>query len=151
MSSTSTGFPRTTRDPSPPVLYVHLHLPTGAAGASDIWALPGGAPTAGSGHRLLQPDTPVPDEGDRPWSARTTDNVDRALASHGWRTVPRAQARQALSTRFGQVREDGILEAVRGEEPVWTFSEYDAVAFALRVPGSPGPSRQDGSRRGGRP
>ncbi|MFB7378085.1 hypothetical protein ACFC6U_01855 [Kitasatospora purpeofusca] len=149
MSSTSTGFRWTTRDPSPPVLYVHLHLPTGTAGASDIWAgYPHGAPTAAFGDRILQQDTPVPHAVDDPWSSRTTGDVDRALAELGWRTVPRADARQALSTAFG--REDGILEAVCGNETVWQFSEYYAVAFALRVPGDPGTSTPDGSGHGGR-
>ncbi|MFJ9521282.1 hypothetical protein ACIRPK_23905 [Kitasatospora sp. NPDC101801] len=149
MSIETAGFPWTSRTPSPPVLYVHLHLPTGAAGASEIWALPNGAPTAGAGDRILQPDTAVPDETDRPWSARTTDEVDRALAVHGWRAVPRREARRALSARFGLEREDGILQAVQGERTVWQFSEFAAVAFALRIPGTAG-SVQRGAGHGGR-
>ncbi|MFD5610500.1 hypothetical protein [Kitasatospora sp. NPDC127060] len=138
------AFPWTTRTPSPPVLYVWLHLPTGEAGASDIWALPSGAPTAGAGHRLLPPDTPVPDETGRPWSPRTTEDVDRALAGHGWRTAPRGEARRFLSARFGLVREDGLLEAVRDDETVWQTSEFGAVAFALRV--GPGLGSEPGGR-----
>ncbi|MEV7123927.1 hypothetical protein [Kitasatospora griseola] len=135
MSIDDPRFPWT-RDPSPPVLYVWLHLPTGAAGAagaSEIWALPGGTPTAGSGTRLLRPDTPAPDETERPWSARTTADVDRALAEHGWQTVARGQARGALAIRFGHVRQDGILEAVQGDGTIWQHSEFAAVAFALRA------------------
>ncbi|MFB8236159.1 hypothetical protein ACFC58_06365 [Kitasatospora purpeofusca] len=147
MNGTSTSFPWTTCDPSQAVLYVHLHLPTGAAGASDIWALPGGAPTAGGGHPLLPADTPAPDESDRPWSARTTGDVDRALAAHGWMAVARGQARRALSIRFGLEREDGILQAVRGEDTIWQFSEFAAVAFAVRIPRPQvrpgGPARDD--------
>ncbi|WP_331727432.1 hypothetical protein OG871_40440 (plasmid) [Kitasatospora sp. NBC_00374] len=150
MSIEATGFPWTSRTPSPPVLYVHLHLPTGASGASEIWALPNGAPTAGHGYRLLQPDTPAPDESDRPWSVRTTDAVDRALAAHGWAAVPRREARCALSARFGLEREDGILQAVRGEETVWQFSEFAAVAFALPIPGTR-ETAQAGPGHGGQP
>ncbi|MFD9067547.1 hypothetical protein ACFVZ3_39205 [Kitasatospora purpeofusca] len=42
------------------------------------------------------------------------------------------QARQVLAVRFGW-RQDGILQTVRDEESLWQFTDFAAVAFAVRA------------------
>ncbi|MEV6404001.1 hypothetical protein AB0M58_13785 [Streptomyces bobili] len=85
---------------APAVLYMWLHRPTGAAGASTLWHLPDRSPTAGYGTRILAPTTAVPHKADDPWSARTTAHVDATLARLGWHTVPRATAARTLRGTF---------------------------------------------------
>ncbi|MEU8481508.1 hypothetical protein [Streptomyces hygroscopicus] len=125
-------FPWEAALPSPPVLHIWLHLPTGTAGVSEIWRLPGGAPTAGHGIRFLEPTHPVPHHPRDPWSARTTAQVEAVLSDFGWRTVARAKAARALRGAF-RLADRHILRANEPHDVIWQYSEFDAVAFAMRA------------------
>jgi hypothetical protein len=120
--------------PTVSVVHIWLHRPTGAAGASAVWRLPDGGPTAGHGTRFLSPTNSVPHGAEDLWSARTTADVESALARLGWVTVSRATAARRLIGAFQlpAVRRAGhILQASEPDDVVWQVSEFEAVAFAV--------------------
>ncbi len=121
--------------PASSVIHIWLHRPTGMAGASALWRLPDGGPTAGHGIQFLPPTPPVPHRAEEPWSARTTAAVDSALTRLGWVTVSRATAaRRLIGFHLPAVRRAGhVLQASEPEDVIWQLSDFDAVAFAVQA------------------
>ncbi|WTE23755.1 hypothetical protein OH747_39635 (plasmid) [Streptomyces anthocyanicus] len=121
--------------PACSVIRIWLHRPTGMAGASALWRLPDGGPTAGHGIQFLPATNPAPHRTEPLVSTHHSRRGQRTDATRLGDRFPGHGSEEAgrLSSPNRQTGRPRVLQASEPDDVIWQLSDFEAVAFVVQA------------------